>query len=202
MTPALVLVALALEGDVSPLDVTPPPQTEEAPPPNLLVPALHGVALLGGMRIVETILWPDPFAKTWRWTAYYEETFTRPPVFDSGKPFMRWDGDPLVVNVVGHALLGSELYVRPRMCKVPWYGALAFAAAGSTLWEYVFEGNGVRPSAQDLVFTPLAGVVLGEARYGLVRLSRGVASKAWQTALRAVADPFGELERAALAAPC
>lgn len=199
MTPALVLVALALEGDASPAAPPDAPATLEAP--NLVVPTLHGLALLGGVRMAESILWPDPFAKTWRWTAYYEETFTRPPVFDGDKPFLRWDGDPLVVNVVGHALMGSELYLRPRMCNVPWYGALVFAAAGSTLWEYVFEGNGVRPSAQDLVYTPLAGVVLGEARYALVRLSRTIESKEWRSALRAVADPFGEIERVS-GAPC
>lgn len=201
MTPALVLVALALEGDVASSNAPAPPREDEPASPNLVVPTLHNLALLGGVRIAETILWPDPFAKTWRWRSYYEETFTRPPVFDADKPFMRWDGDPLVVNVVGHALMGSELYMRPRMCNVPWYGALAFAAAGSTLWEYVFEGNGVRPSAQDLVYTPLAGLVLGEARYGLVRLSRTIESKEWRSALRAVADPFGEIERVA-GAPC
>jgi DNA-binding response OmpR family regulator len=32
--------------------------------------------------------------------------------------------------------------MRARTCRVPWYGSLASAAAGSTLWEYAFEANG------------------------------------------------------------
>ena len=98
--------------------------------------------------------------------------------------------------MLGHGLFGSELYLRARTCHLPWYGALAFTAASSALWEYGFEGNGVRPSALDLVYTPLAGMALGEGRHVVWRAAGGLASAGLRTFLRAAVDPFGEAERA------
>jgi hypothetical protein len=175
-----------------------PEQDAPAPPrPNLVVPAAHSVALMTTMRITESVLWPDPFSRTRWFGAHYEEAFTKAPIFDADKPFMRWDGDSLVVNVVGHGLFGSELYLRARQCRLGWAGSLAFAAASSTLWEYGFEGNGVRPSAQDLVYTPLMGMGLGEVRYLVWQAAGSIQSPVGRGVLRGVVDPFGELERAA-----
>lgn len=149
------------------------------------------------MRTTEALLWPEPFARYETFGDHYARTFTEPPVFDDHQPFMRWDGDSLTINVVGHGLFGSELYLRARQCRLGWAGSLLFAGLSSAAWEYAFEGNGVRPSAQDLVYTPLAGLVLGEARY----LLHGLARRATSTVVRRLAttavDPFGELERAA-----
>jgi hypothetical protein len=67
---------------------------------------------------------------------------------------------------------------------------------GATVaWEYAFEGNGVRPSALDLVYTPVAGLLLGEGRYWGVRLSRDIKPSALGAVIRAVLDPLGEIER-------
>lgn len=164
--------------------------TERPKPPNVVVPAVHGLALMTAMRAVETVIWPDPFARPEQFGARYEEAFTRPPKFDTNESFMRWDGDPLVVNVLGHGLFGSELYLRARQCRFGWAGSLAFAAGTSIVWEYGFEANGARPSALDLVYTPLAGIALGELRWFIHRESRS-------RVVRALVDPFGELERAA-----
>ncbi len=146
---------------------------------------------------METYLYPDPFARPEHFVAHYEEAFTMPPIFDRERPFLRWDGDPLVINVLGHGLFGSELYLRARQCRFGWAGSLAFAAATSALWEYGFEANGVRPSAQDLVYTPLMGLALGEARYAVYQLAAGLGARPARAVVRAVVDPFGELERAA-----
>jgi hypothetical protein len=59
-----------------------------------------------------------------------------------------------------------------------------------------FEGNGVRPSALDLVFTPLGGMLLGEARYVGWNAAQGIRAPALRGTVRAVLDPLGELERA------
>ncbi len=190
MTPAAILV-LALASE------TPPPQAPVTRSPDIVVPAFHGLALMTVMRTTEAVIWPDPFARTQWFGAYYEETFTQPPKFDTKQPFMRWDGDPLVVNVVGHGLFGSELYLRARQCRLGWGGAFAFAAATSAVWEYGFEGNGVRPSALDLVYTPVMGLALGEVRYQLHRWAGSFRSPGARTTLRAVVDPLGELERVA-----
>jgi hypothetical protein len=97
--------------------------------------------------------------------------------------------------------MGSELYLRARQCRFGWAGALLFAAGGTVIWEYAAEANGVRPSAQDLVYTPLAGLVLGELRYAAWRGAGAVAHAETAATLRVLVDPFGELGRG-LGAPC
>ena len=100
-------------------------------------------------------------------------------------------------NVIGHGLFGSELYLRARHCHLGVAGSLLFTSAASATWEYGFEANGVRPSGFDLWFTPLSGLVLGEGRYWAWRAAGSVGQKTLRGVLRAVLDPFGELERAA-----
>ena len=214
VTPAVIL-ALALQdatGSSAPLAepapvVEPapvPPAVPEPPPvaapaepkPYLVVPIFHGLALMTVMRVSESFLYPDPFSRTEHFAAHYREAFTKEPLFDGSRRAFEWDGDSWTINVIGHGLFGSELYLRARTCHLPWYGALAFTGAASTLWEYGFEGNGVRPSALDLVFTPLAGMALGEARHLLWRSAGTVSGPVLRTVLRAAVDTFGEAERA------
>jgi hypothetical protein len=164
--------------------------------PDIVVPAGHALALMTVMRVTESVIWPDPFSRPEQFGARYEEAFTKPPKHDPSGRFMQWDGDPLVVNVVGHALFGSELYLRARQCRFGWAGSLAFAAATSAVWEYGFEANGARPSAQDLVYTPLVGLALGEARF-LLHRAAGSLRGATRAVVRGALDPFGEIERAA-----
>lgn len=174
-----------------------------APAAELSVPILHGLTLLSTMRLAEAYLWPAPFAETeprqlgW----HYQQAFTRPPRWDTRRALFEADGDRWQINVLGHGLLGSELYLRARSCHLPVWQALLFTGAASAAWEYGFEANGVRPSGLDLVFTPLAGLVLGEARYQGLRAARTLSPGTLRGALSVVFDPFGELERA-IGTPC
>lgn len=162
------------------------------------VPTLHALGLMTTMRITEAIIWPEPFADPdlGRMGRSYERAFTEWPRFDSSEPAFQWDGDPWYVNGVGHALFGSELFLRARACHHDVVPALLFTAAGSTVWEYGFEANGVQPSALDLVYTPAAGLVLGEARFWAWSAARRLDDRGWRAVLTGVLDPFGELERA------
>lgn len=174
-----------------------------AEPPNLVVPAAHTGALFLAMRASEAFLYPNPFARTELpyWGARYAEAFTKPPLFDTTQPAFQWDNDPWTLNVVGHGLLGSELYYRPRRCGVSPLGSLLFATGASLVWEYAFEANGVRPSALDLVYTPLTGLVFGEARYLGVRLASGIGDRGLRSVVTTLLDPLGELERG-FGSPC
>jgi hypothetical protein len=163
--------------------------------PSWTPPVAHTLTLFTVTRVAEAYLYPHPFAETSTFGEHYGEAFTRPPLFDTSQPAFRWDYDPLVINLVGHALMGSEIHLRARSCRFSAAGALAFTAVSSVVWEYGFEGNGVRPSAQDLVYTPLAGLILGEARYLGVRAADSFSSTTARGVLRAVLDPFGEMER-------
>lgn len=173
------------------------PQRESNEGAQWLPPLVHAFTMFTVMRAVEAYLWPDPFAdvSAESWGYHYKEAFTKPPLFDKDKPAFPWDGDRWEINVIGHGLMGSELYLRSRQCHFGWGGALAFTAGSSLVWEYGFEANGVRPSAQDMVLTPVFGLLLGESRYFLWKSAGKINSPTTRTILRAVVDPFGELER-------
>jgi len=172
--------------------------TLAAPAPRLIPPVLHALALMTVMRASEAYLWPQPFAETDRLQLgrHYQAAFSQPPRFDSSRPLFEADGDRWQINVVGHGLFGSELYLRARTCRFPAWQALVFTGLASATWEYGFEANGVRPSALDLTFTPAAGLVLGEARFQGWRAARRLAPGPLRSTLSALLDPLGDLERA------
>lgn len=167
------------------------------------VAVLHAGALMTTMRVAEAAIWPEPFAESspYAWGAAYGQALTEPPRWDPSLDAFEWDGDDWKINVLGHGLFGSELYVRARMCRAHLPGAFIFAAASSATWEYVFEGNAVQPSGLDLWFTPVAGMVVGELRflgwYGAQTIEHPVLRQVLSTAM----DPFGELERV-IGSPC
>ncbi|WP_437735497.1 DUF3943 domain-containing protein [Sorangium sp. So ce1335] len=169
----------------------------ESAEPSWAPPIVHSLAVFTVTRSVEAALWPEPFAdfRLERWGHHYGEAITKPPLFDASQPAFRWDHDPWPINVIGHALLGSEIYMRARTCRFGAAAATAFAIAGTHLWEYGYEANGVRPSALDLVYTPLAGALLGELRHATWRAAGGIESAPARLFVRALVDPFGELER-------
>lgn len=161
------------------------------------VPVLHTLGLFTTMRATEAVLWPTPFAdlNPNSWLKGYERAFSRPPVFDPYQHPFEWDGDHWTINLLGHGLLGAELYYRPRRCGASVLEAFAFAASASAVWEYAFEGNAVRPSALDLAFTPLSGLLLGEARQIGWSAAGGIGNRTWRGIVRAILDPLGEIER-------
>jgi hypothetical protein len=158
-----------------------------------VVPSVHALGLMTGMRIGAAILWPEPFADTSleRIGESYERAYTTWPRWDSRRAFFEWDGDPWPVNAIGHGLFGSELFLRARTCGQGVLPALGFTALGSAVWEYGFEANAV----------PAAGIVFGELRYAGWKLASRMSHRTWRGVLRAVVDPFGEFERA-LGTPC
>jgi hypothetical protein len=175
----------------------------ELEPASWVVPSLHALGLMTVMRSTEAYLWPEPFAETGLFQVgrRYYEAFSRAPVWHSSRPLFEEDGDHWQVNVIGHGLFGSELYLRARTCHEPAWQALLFTALASASWEYVFEASGTRPSALDLTFTPVAGLLLGEARFWGWSAAHRLRSRALRSTLSVLFDPLGELERAA-GTPC
>jgi hypothetical protein len=177
-------------------------QVEE--PPEWTPPVTHAGAMFTITRTIEAALYPDPFADTRPrvWGDHYAEAVTKPPLFDTSQPAFEWDHDPWWINVVGHGLMGSELYLRARTCRFGAGGAFLFATAGTLLWEYAIEANGVRPSGLDLVYTPIVGSVLGEMRSLAWRAAGGIEGHTARGVVRALMDPFGELQRGIGLFPC
>lgn len=210
-SPAIAATTEPAGVEAPPSPASPPPIVAPALPPapvdlspRYAPPVLHALAQFTIQRAAEAYLYPEPFARTEPsfWAARYRDAFTKPPLFDTTQKAFQWDYDPLRINLVGHGLMGMELYHRARMCRLSIPAALAFTASATVVWEYGFEANGVRPSAQDLVYTPLSGLVLGEARFRLYQQVTKLSSAAARSVLSAVIDPFGELERRTEVFPC
>lgn len=161
-------------------------------------PTWHALGLMSVMRLSAAALWPEPFAETDVdfWLDSYGLALREEPRWDSSQAAFEWDGDPWPINVVGHSLFGSELYLRPRICQQSPLAAALFTAAGAVAWEYGFEANAVQPSVLDLWFTPLAGVLLGELRFQIWRAAGKLDDPIWRGVLRTTVDPFGQVERA------
>lgn len=169
------------------------------PEPSLSIPIFHSLGLMAVMRATETVIWPEPFADfhLGRMGSSYRRAFTEPPRWDGSRAAFEWDGDPWYVNGIGHALFGSEVYLRARTCRNGVLVSLALATAASTLWEYGIEAAHVQPSGFDLWYTPLSGLVLGELRYLGWSAAARLPRSGLRRALKVVLDPLGELERAA-----
>jgi hypothetical protein len=202
---SLAVALLALPG---PLGAQPLPDPRPGPrltpyPGGWETPVIHAFAMMTAMRTTAAVLWPQPFAdmNPADWADQYAETFSRAPRLVPDRPIMQWDGDGWKLNTLGHGAFGSELYLRARTCRKSAAEALLFASAASATWEYVFEGNAVQPSAQDLWYTPIAGLVIGELRFQTWRAAGGVGDPRLRRLLRTIVDPLGEFERH-LGAPC
>ncbi len=157
-----------------------------------VIPLAHTAALMGAMRLSLSLRWPEAFAPLppdRAWSAA-RENWRQAPEFHSDMPLIESDGDPWLVNGVGHGLFGSEVYLRTRRCGHGPLASFGAAAAASTIWEYGIESFHQRPSAVDLVWTPLSGLAFGELRYQLLR------AFGHHRAVSAIVDPFGELQRA------
>lgn len=166
------------------------------------VPLAHTGAVLVGMRVSLSLIWTDaynPFPLS-RSLAQLQRAYTEPPELRRDRNLLESDGDPWPINVLGHGLFGAEVYGRFRRCGSGIVASAGFAAATSAFWELGPEALHKRPSAVDLVVTPVLGAALGEARYQLQRWLRGRPG-GWR-ALGVVVDPLGSAERAWLGTRC
>lgn len=200
---SLVLTALLSLAPTEPLA----PAPDDAPRKSWLVPVAHSGGVMLAMRGSLSLLWPRDFDPT-RWRENREQlrrSYTRPPDFRPHSRAFEWDGDPWLLNTVGHGLFGSEVYSRFRQCGHSPVPALIATTVASTVWEYGVEAFHKQPSAQDLVWTPLVGGLLGEGRFQLHRLLRpapGARAGALRTVLLFTLDPLGEVERRVFKTEC
>lgn len=193
-TLADVLLALVLATVAGNVDAP------SAADPGTRVVAAHAGGLLLGMRLGAAVLWPQDYGPRALGDApaHLREAVSRPPVFRRDRSLLESDGDPWAVNVIGHGLFGSEIYLRSRQCGGAPLTALAWTAGASVAWEYAVEGSAKRPSAIDLVWTPvIGGLVLGELRFRAYRALRSDDPGVLRRIARGLLDPLGSLERAA-----
>lgn len=82
-----------------------------------------------------------------------KRAFTAPPVFDKDKWYF---------NYVGHPYEGALYYNAVRSQNATMLQSSLFCLGHTLLWEYVIESGLEQPSIQDLIVTPVTGIILGE----------------------------------------
>jgi hypothetical protein len=153
--------------------------------------ALRGSLFIFGFESGSTLLLiisPESISKWDRSTFSVENclnnlkrAYNEPPVIDN---------DSWVINYIGHPYQGGYFYNAVRSQNASILQSSLFCFGHSMLWEYFTEAFYEQPSAQDLVVTPIAGVVLGElAHRATIRMSRN-GFTAFEKALTILINPM------------
>jgi hypothetical protein len=105
----------------------------------------------------------------------------------------QWDPDNWYVNYLGHPYFGAIAYVRARERRFGAFGGFWYAALISGLYEFGIEALFERPSYQDLIVTPVGGLLLGALLFEPIReYIQGKPQLRWYDHLTlAATDPLG-----------
>jgi hypothetical protein len=101
-----------------------------------------------------------------RWGRAMELSSWRRRMFTTDE--ITFDGDHFNTNAVGHPFDGTVYYQIARGNGLGPGGAFISSLLASTFWEYFVEIP-ENPSLNDMILTPTAGAVIGEATYRLGR---------------------------------
>ncbi len=126
-----------------------------------------------------------------------------------GNPFKKWDNnvsdlrrdtDKWGINYIMHPYFGGTYYVRARNRGFSRRGSFWYGVTMSTLYEYGIEAVFESPSVQDLIFTPVAGAVVGEYfMIGRQKILNKIAAtgeqSGWDTLGLFLTDPIGVINR-------
>lgn len=80
---------------------------------------------------------------------------------------IRFDNNRFTTNMLLHPIAGSGYYGLARANSLSIPASLGYAFAASTIWEYLLEWR-EKVSINDMIMTPIGGMVLGECFVKLV----------------------------------
>jgi hypothetical protein len=103
---------------------------------------------------------------------------------------VRFDDNHFDTNAFWHPLDGAGLYLLARGNGLQPGQSLAVVTAFSVAWEYLIEFREY-PSVNDMIFTPLAAISLGEPAIRLAELLRTGSSGPVKRGVAALLDPVG-----------
>lgn len=145
-------------------------------------------------------------------TAWNKERITSIPFWKRWSYHVRkgpvWDGDNFIFNYILHPYAGAVYYMGARSIGFNQLGSFLYCTAISTIfWEYGIEAFMEKPSIQDLILTPLSGLLLGEVFYKLKRkiVSDGYrlwGSRVWGNIVAFIIDPVNEVIGLFAGNPC
>ncbi len=79
-----------------------------------------------------------------------------------------WDADGYLINQFLHPYHGANYYNSARSNGLTFWESAPYAFFGSLTWEYFYENQ--RPSYNDIVNTPVTGIILGEISFRVSNL--------------------------------
>lgn len=169
---------------------------------------LHtGVLFAGGVTTLGVLqLLPEDA------TAWNKERITSIPFWKRWSYHVRrgpvWDGDNFIFNYILHPYAGAAYYMGARSIGFNALGSFIYCTAISTVfWEYGIEAFMEKPSIQDLIITPLSGLLLGECFYRLKRKIVEDGYRLWGSRLIGnivafIIDPVNEVIGLFVGNPC
>jgi hypothetical protein len=86
----------------------------------------------------------------------YKQAYTTPPIIDH---------DLWMTNYIGHPYQGGFYYNTLRCQGGTVLQSSLFCLGRALLWEYGWEASVEQPSVQDLIVTPIGGILVGEASH-------------------------------------
>ena len=109
--------------------------------------------IIGALYVMPEDLsgWSDEVKDTWSIETYRDNL-----------SHLVWDGDKWWINYILHPYWGGTYYVRARNRGYDERSSLWYSILLSTLYEFGSEALFERPSAQDLIITPLGGYFFGK----------------------------------------
>ncbi|KAF0149921.1 MAG: hypothetical protein FD143_2682 [Ignavibacteria bacterium] len=84
------------------------------------------------------------------------------------KTGFKWDVDGYLMNQFWHPYHGSNYYNLARSNGLGFWESAPYAFGGSLIWEFVMENEA--PSYNDIVNTPVTGIILGEISFRVSNL--------------------------------
>jgi hypothetical protein len=110
----------------------------------------------------------------------YHDSYTTPPVIDH---------DMFITNYLGHPYQGGFYYNSVRSQGATVLQSSLFCWGQTLLWEYGWEAGLEQPSIQDLIVTPLAGILVGELSHvATIKMSKNGFTK-WEKVAVCIINP-------------
>lgn len=108
-----------------------------------------------------------------------------------------WDADGYLINQFWHPYHGSNYYNSARSNGLTFWESTPYAFLGSLTWEYFYENE--RPSYNDIVNTPVSGIILGEISFRVSNLIIDESTVGFERVIReftsTLVDPMQGLNR-------
>jgi len=129
------------------------------------------------LRTFKTQDWSQKF----KWS-HIEHTFTLPPE----REYDHW-----TFNYLVHPYMGSLTYLATRNRGGGMFEAYIFSNLNSILYEYVVSSSLHRPSINDMIITPLGGLLVGETIFRIKnRILRTDRLTFWKKIALTIMDPY------------